>query len=491
MDEHISRILKMLEEGKISATDAESLISAIRTKEQAGAAPPPPPPPGAPSPPGGPRSESKAGSTAEGGTAKSFEFSWGHKRGFPFDLSGLGKQISDAVKKIDPEKIIREARTGVARGGKRWQDRVRSWASFMEGEDGRPENKLGLPTARETEDLIFQVSPDASVQVYNTYGAIMVLGGGEAVAVEVEKEVWAQTEEEAKARIKELKAEAMTHQVPGTGATRLEVRVTAPEEFRDGYANLRVRVPEGASLRLETVYGEIRVENTAGRVEVHTISGPVTLESLSGEVQAEGISGDMRASKIGGRLRLACKSGDLQAEDLSAGGEVVSVSGEVIVRRAGGGKLEAKSVSGDVFVEEAGMAQPIDLTVESVSGDISLTRARGQIVFKTVSGDANAQQVEAVTLQSQTVSGDVSLGLLAPFTGTLSANTVSGDMTVRLPETSSFRFTLSTQSGELHCGLTAQDANQTGTLYTGRVGDGTGTINVQTRSGDVTLERSE
>lgn len=91
MDDHIARILKMLEDGKISAEDAEKLISAI-SREQA--APPPPPPPNtgtawsttqSPPPPRPERPEEEK--KEEGSGAKSFEFSWSKKSGLPFDLS--------------------------------------------------------------------------------------------------------------------------------------------------------------------------------------------------------------------------------------------------------------------------------------------------------------------------------------------------------------------------------------------------------------------
>jgi acyl carrier protein len=51
MNEEISRILKILEEGKITAAEAELLIRALKE----GGTPPPPPPPGTPPPPHRPR----------------------------------------------------------------------------------------------------------------------------------------------------------------------------------------------------------------------------------------------------------------------------------------------------------------------------------------------------------------------------------------------------------------------------------------------------
>src|SRR5438105_3001877 len=107
MEDNISRILKMLEDGKISAEDAQKLISALGTQQAT--APPPPRPPagsswgGTQSPPPPPRPERAEEETKpEGSTAKSFEFAWSKKSGLPFDLSGLGKQISDTLKKLDP-----------------------------------------------------------------------------------------------------------------------------------------------------------------------------------------------------------------------------------------------------------------------------------------------------------------------------------------------------------------------------------------------------
>src|ERR1051325_4895656 len=100
MDDHVSRILKMLEEGKISAADAQALLAAVKPEERNSAGS------SASSRPQDreSRAESTSNSQQESTKAKSFEFQWSQRRGLPFDLSGLGKQISDAVKKIDPER---------------------------------------------------------------------------------------------------------------------------------------------------------------------------------------------------------------------------------------------------------------------------------------------------------------------------------------------------------------------------------------------------
>ena len=163
------------------------------------------------------------------------------------------------------------------------------------------------------------------------------------------------------------------------------------------------------------------------------------------------------------------------------------MSGDVYVAHVEGGRVEAKSISGDVTVEHAGQQAPIDVALESVSGDLNLNQARGNIALKTVSAEVSANHLDATTLQSQAVSGDVSLQLDKPFIGTLTTNTVSGDVSLHFPNDSNFRFTLATQSGSLACDLAATDGAQSDTLRTGTIGTGAGTVTVQTLSGDVLI----
>jgi DUF4097 and DUF4098 domain-containing protein YvlB len=508
-EEHVSRILKMLEEGKISATEAQTLIAALHTESRAaGAEPAPGANAGARTPE--PKPETPPGPDAR--SAKSFEFRWSQRRTFPgVDLSALGKQISDAVKKIDPERMLREARVG----GKKWQERWKQWGRLWDEDEVAPQNTLGHPVARQTDVRTYDLPVDALVQVDNRYGAVTILGTtGQTATMEAAIEAWDVTEEEAAARLRDVKVESLLHKPeafappppmgdpppmppppppppPGIGGARLEIHVEAPESWRDGLVNLVLRVPTGAAVRAATTFGEIRVEHIDGRVEVSNASGDVSLSGLGGEVRAEGVSGSIRAANLAGPVSLASKSGDLHAENLARGGSVVGISGDVRVTGAEGGRVEAKSVSGDVSVDNVGLKVPVDVTVESVSGDVKLVRAHGNIALKTVSGDAVAEHLDATTLQAQAVSGDLRLQLDAPLVGTLTTSTVSGDVNIDLPGTSNFRFTLTTQSGDLACAHAAHDGTRTDTLWSGTVGTGAGTVNVQTLSGDINLGQAD
>jgi DUF4097 and DUF4098 domain-containing protein YvlB len=72
----------------------------------------------------------------------------------------------------------------------------------------------------------------------------------------------------------------------------------------------------------------------------------------------------------------------------------------------------------------------------------------------------------------------------------MQVNTVSGDVILAFPEGSNVRVVLSTSSGDLRCDHDAHDVSATTPLWTGQIGTGAGTLNVQTISGDTHLQRA-
>ncbi len=483
--EHISRIINMLEEGKISAAEAQTLIAAlgVESKQPSPSQPSPSANPGA-----RPRPAVGEAPRPEPSSSKSFEFGWSKsKSALGLDLSALGKQITDAVKRIDPDRILRDARAG----GKRWQDRVRHWAGHWNGDETPPANVLGQPTAQHTEVIEIEVAEFGTLQLENDFGSIHVTGGAAKVSIRADMEAWAGTAEKAAELLRDVRLVSETQAPEAAKPARSSVRVSAPEEFRDGIVALVIEAPDSIALLIATLFGDVSVEKSSARVEVRTASGAVTLNDLGGEARAESMSGEMRAVNIRGALALSTKSGDVHATNVQKGASLATVSGEVRLHGAEGAKVEARSVSGDVLLERIGLLAPIDITVESVSGDVRVSEAVGNLALKTVSGDATAIGLKATTVQGQVVSGDIRIELSAAFVGTLTTNTVSGDVIVALPPDSNFRFALDTQSGELHSEHSGADDNKTERLWTGSVGTGAGTVNVHTLSGDVRLTKGD
>lgn len=474
MDENVMRVLQMLQEGKISAQEAETLIAALRGESAASA--------------------SGTASAGESSKETKKEAKEENKPFFKspnidFDFDNLGKRISEAVSKVQPEKIVRRVQAQLrtaTRAGAHWgttvSAKVRTWT---EGADTRPQNTANQPEHIETRDQEFHLESNAFVSVENPMGNVKVTGisSGPAV-VSIRKVVWA-------ARSEDLKSASDQIEVSLNGTdSRLDVKVSAPDYFHDATVDLDLRVPMSVRARVSTHFGEVELAQIEGLAEGVTTSGELRMLDLKGDARGETASGDIRLARIGGAGTVASQSGDIHAEDIGRGLSANAASGDVKAQRVEGGRVECKSVSGDVHVQQVGMHAPLDITVESISGDAHLIEASGNIGIKAVSGDARAENVAATRLQAQTVSGDVHVGLRDAFSGTMQVNTVSGDVGISLPEGSNVRVSLSTTSGELRCDYDAQDVTATETLWTGQIGTGAGTLNVQTISGDTHIQRA-
>ena len=474
MDENVKRVLQMLQDGQISAPEAETLIAALR-------------------------GETVAPSKAETGTKSGDEKKGDHAPfGAPIfdkikppkiDLDNLGERISKAVSKIEPEKLVKKVQTqlrNATKAGAHWtttvNQRVRTWT---DGEDARPENSAGLPEHTDTQSHEAHLEPAAFVNVENPLGNVKIFASGDGPAsVQIRKTVWNARGEDLKGVLDKIEVA-----ISGTDA-RLEVKVSAPDFFRDGVADLELRLPPNVSARVHTRYGDIEIAGIEGRAEGVTTSGRLLLHDLNGDARGETASGDIALMTIQGSATVATQTGNIQADDIRRGLSANAASGDVNVSGVEGGRVECISVSGDVKVERVGTQAPLDIRVESVSGDAHLADANGNIAVKAVSGDATVTQATATRLHTQTVSGDVSVAVRQAFSGTMQINTVSGDVKVHLPEGSNVRVSLGTTSGDLRCEHDAHNVTANETFWTGQIGTGAGTLNVQTISGDTSIQRA-
>lgn len=474
MDDNIMSVLKLLQEGSISAQEAEMLIAALR--KDGGARPNPPQPPKQPE-----------ASKPQPEPSDKKPFAGFDKIKTPkINLDDLGSKISQAVAKIQPEKIVKQVQSQLrtaARAGSTWsssfQSRVWRWA---EGEDRRPDKPENWHELVEEQELTFHLEPNAAVTLENPLGDIRVKGTAtETSVVKIKKEVW-QPFEESLAEFAKL-IEISTHATD----SRLDIKVACPEHFYEGVVDIEIEVPASVLLRISTQYGESSVEGVDGRVEAVTTSGALNVKKLGGDFRGETVTGDVQINEVKGAVAIATRSGDASVKNVEKGVTANAVSGDLHVSEVEGGKTECKSVSGDVRAEKIGLNAPLEVRIESVSGDVSLHDAKGTIALKAVSGDVSAERIAATNLQAQTVSGDISLKLNVEFSGVMQVNTVSGDTNIALPAGSSVRISLGTNSGDLACSHPALDVSSSPSFWTGQVGTGAGTLSVQTISGDVNI----
>ena len=495
MDEHVSHILKLLEDGKITAQEAERLISALSGTSSPGSY--------AQAPPEGSSSSAQPKSVPpegnippEGdippeGSPKSFSFKWGSKTVLP-DLKAIQREVQDAVSKIDPERMAKDIRENIERSISRsmnWAEEFGSRFRFYGegGGDMPPEPPPGHPVRTETEHKEAAISPNGRLNIANPFGEVTVEGGGDRIELDIEKKVWAPSDEEFKLAFIALLCTVQSN--PGSDeADEVTIKVEAPEGFRRGRAHLNLRVPASVLVQVETTFGIVQISNLSGVAEVISTTGDITVSNLSGGGKLETHSGNIKADALsGGIWSVNSVSGQLSATKWSSGGTVSTVSGNILMEDVESGDYNLNSVSGCVRLERAGSGQPVHLNADTVSGDIRASGLIGDLDLETVSGDiaVKSNQLHSGTVSS--TSGMVEIGVQEPFNGNLKIDTTSGDIRLEIPADSDSKIHIESGSGKAQCSLPSISNLQSDRRYDGVVGKGTGAINLHSNSGNLLI----
>lgn len=395
--EEISRIMRLVQEGKLSPEDAAELIDAFNTAEgQEGSSnqePPPPPDPTGTTPP---------------------PFT-GHKdpfKGFVDFMEGVGKEVSQSV---NWHEVARQVRVGAQKGAEGLRQGIEQLK--------KGEFNIGFFSTYETKDftLPLTLAEGKTLRIENPAGDIKVTGGFET----------------------------------GSIHARAKVRGSDVNDAKDKADNYTLIVEESDHQVL------VRQPDVSG-IEVDVV---VQLGKASNiEIKSE--SGDVRLLDTGGGCRVNTQSGDVHVQGLN-------------------GTIEVTTQNGDLNMESV---QSPSIAIENKSGDISLRDINGNLNARSASGDISAKRLSGKTISVESVNGDVDLDIVEPVSGTLNVRTVNGDAVLQIQDTSDCRVSLSTLRGEVSCSVPLQDEAKMEQRITGRLGAGTGAVDLSAVNGDVCLK---
>jgi DUF4097 and DUF4098 domain-containing protein YvlB len=142
------------------------------------------------------------------------------------------------------------------------------------------------------------------------------------------------------------------------------------------------------------------------------------------------------------------------------------------------------------------VAIPSNLTVSagSVSGNVDINGANGDVDAGSVSGDIRLTHLRASSVRAHTVSGDVDVRVDA-FTGRgdLSFKSVSGDVTLEVPRAFDADLSMSTVSGDVNSDfpITIGNGRMSHRRIEARIGSGGRRLDVGTVSGSLTLKMAK
>jgi len=231
------------------------------------------------------------------------------------------------------------------------------------------------------------------------------------------------------------------------------------------------KVTPGQTLSLRNLNGPVEVSAATGTETVVTAEKS-WLNSDPASVTIEAVptsSGTMVCAVFPGSNGGECAPGHDVNVHLN-GRQHNDVVVKFVVQVAPGVKVDVGSVSGDVKVAGATSA----VGVNTVSGDISVETSSWPVTLSTVSGDITASTGAAAAGSSEvkSVSGDVTLQVPSKTDLFVSAHSISGDI--------SDDFDLPVQEAKF-------GSSQS---LSGTIGKGGGTLNINTVSGDISLNKA-
>ncbi|HEY3780214.1 MAG TPA: DUF4097 family beta strand repeat-containing protein [Fimbriimonadaceae bacterium] len=404
MKEEIARIMRLVQEGKITPEDAAELIDAFSSSEHQEQPQPPKAGPQAPPPP--PEEPRETPPPPPPGPAQD------PFKSFVDTMESLGREVSQSVNWHDVARQIRQGAQKGVEGLKVGIDEI-----------SKGKVHLGWFSAYENRDVTLPLADVTSktLRIENPCGDVKVTGG------------FADGSVSARARVRGSDA---------TDAHDKADQYTVIIEESDH--EILIRQPDVSGLEVDLVVQLL----TAQHIDIRTTRGDVKVIDAGGSSRVSNASGDITLRGLNGVIEVTTQNGDLNIEDCTSP----------------------------------------SVTVENKTGDIHVERVTGNVSIRTASGNVKFGSSSGKSIAIESVNGDVGVELVEPVSGNVSIRTVNGDASLVVPFGSDCRVSLSTLRGNVTCEAALLDEAQMEQRITGRLGDGTGSVDVSAVNGDVKFD---
>lgn len=255
---------------------------------------------------------------------------------------------------------------------------------------------------RHVSEKVFSFAPGGDVVIQSTNGRIVIEAWDRSdVRVQITREVRAGDDQQAKALLKELRADVSVH--PG------QIRIVSlyPKKqkvvgfwdlighgVRSANIHYYLQVPRTTSLDLNTTNGEIRVRAVEGRVEVATTNGDVDVSGVRGTLGAHTTNGEVRLARIDG-------SADAETTNGSVAVELMSL--------ARTGRMQMETTNGNIALTLPREVRA-DLQAQTTNGRVNINyklTTEGVITSKSIRGTIGGG---GVRIELQTTNGNIDVG---------------------------------------------------------------------------------
>jgi len=330
---------------------------------------------------------------------------------------------------INPGRIVAEAMASVRDSLK---DITIDIDEIHGSEKAGEEKKIVIPAAGITCLSINQPRSDFEIIGADT----------DKITINADIQVWAEDEDEAREKLKSLDISTETE-----GGT-LKVKVDGPPWTKKRRAKIDFIIEMPKNIAAE-------------------------ISSASGEIMARNLDNESR---------LSTASGEIEISDCKGENNLSTASGDIGVNNCAGASLRINTASGDIDVKDSSG----DLTFQTVSGDIGAS-FDGNLEGQTASGNINIRAEKTGRMKVRSTSGDIQFQCPVSEGSSAALTTVSGDVSFELGHDSSVAIEAGTVSGDIECELDLAELRRSNRSFSGKLGDGRGSLVVKTVSGDITI----
>ncbi|MBI4474500.1 MAG: hypothetical protein HY646_17655 [Acidobacteria bacterium] len=230
------------------------------------------------------------------------------------------------------------------------------------------------------------------------------------------------------------------------------------------------------SVEATTVKGNTTISNSYSSVEVRTVTGTLNIQNRNGTVTVEDVTDAAKISNsyanttvknVGGRLDVTARNGSVNVAD---------IKGDAIISNSYA-PITVTNIQGELRVE--GRNNSVD--IENVTGNLTIENSYQNVDVRDAKG--------AVTVRTR--NGDVRIEYPQPPAKDVTVNAEYANVVVEMPSGSSFAVDARTRYGNVDSefeGIRVDSDNRDKSIN-GRTGTGGPLIKIDTRNGDVRLER--
>ncbi|HYR87609.1 MAG TPA: DUF4097 family beta strand repeat-containing protein [Terriglobia bacterium] len=338
-----------------------------------------------------------------------------------------------------------------------------------------------------TEHEEAEVPAGSTIEIVNMYGNVDVHPSeSNRVILDVTKTIRAAQKEDADRYSNEftfsIRNEGSRYRIVSSRDEGLQSVGRARQYYK---SSLTIQVPKRSAVQVGNRNGRVTIENLEGMQNITNRYGDIEVRSIMGGVEVENRNGSVTVEDVSEAVKITDRYSEVNAKNI-------------------GGSLQIENRNGSVYVSEVRGSATISnaygpITAENINGDLRINGRNNSIEIKHVAGSVTADaSYQNVTIQDangpitvRNRNGDIVLGFVKAPDKDISIVTQYSNVRLELPSTASFNIDARTQHGSVTSEFdgTETRSSDRDRFLRGQVGRGGPNINIETRNGDIRLEK--